>query len=260
MRLLVNASALAAALVCTATAAHATAPASGAAGTVAAPAAPSDAFRRALHLDDAAAPVVARYAVSVRATAGAPAKVHRWDFVREPGRVALIKGNIEEHWLRDEAGRIRFERVLHERRAVAEYSAGELATLGIEPQWSALERMVDPQELVRLKVTRHTGQGAAERVELVGRSGAVTLHVTWSPALQLPTSIERRGPAGELVSMKLRSHAPTPRASGPASDPRIDDYARIDAADFGDMPYDATVRVAEAIDVRSGWRRPHAHD
>ena len=29
---------------------------------------------------------------------------------------------------------------------------------------------------------------------------------------------------------------------------------------FGDMDHEPVVRLSEALDIRSGWRQPHAHD
>lgn len=50
------------------------------------------------------------------------------------------------------------------------------------------------------------------------------------------------------------------RAEGQGDQPpKADDYERLDAADLGDMDYDAFARKAEAYDVRLGWRQPHEH-
>lgn len=180
-----------------------------------------------------------------------------WYLFREPTRIVLVKGALEDHWLRDGAGRIRLERLLHRQRTVIEYSSGELATLAIEPDWAALARLIDPTELARLSVVRTRGNAETQRIELTGRSAGDTLQVHWSPALQLPLRIERRGADGAVMSLELVQHAPVPQAGWPRPADLREDYARIDAADFGDMPNDPAVRLAEAIDVRAGWRRSH---
>ena len=215
--------------------------------------------------DTGPAPVVAKYRVVVgdgAVSAAAGARPQHWYFYRDRERIALVKEGFEDIWLRDAKGNVRFERVLHADKRVLEYSAGELATLGVAADWKALGSFFDVQELTRMKQTSRTGQGAAQRLHYSGSSGTQRVSVEWSPALQLPARIERRGSGkGERsVRFELMASAEQPLAGWPLPGAGSADYWRMDAADFGDMEYDPVVKKAEALDVRAGWRVPHAHD
>ena len=180
------------------------------------------------------APLAARYRVVVIAGVDPSASVVRqqeWVFWRQVDMVAINKGSTEEIWQRDAHGRITLQRVLHAQRTVVDYSAGELAALGIEVDWA---------ELSRFGSTR-------------GGSG-----VEWDDSLNLPARLTQVINDHMLVRFDLlesRSGAP---ADWDLPGGRSAGYARIDAADFGDMAYDPAVRAAESLDVRAGWR-PAAH-
>lgn len=76
-----------------------------------------------------------------------------------------------------------------------------------------------------------------------GELRTLGIEADWAGAVE---SIERSG---------LRE-----RAEGEgAQPPKADHYERLDAADLGDMDYDAFARKAEAYDVKLGWRQPHEH-
>lgn len=211
-------------------------------------------------------PVAARFAVELSPPAARGAKPAAtqhatWYFVRDADRIALLKGGIGEVWTRDAAGRIGLERVFHAERTVVDYSPGELATLGVRADWTALARFVDPLELRSLALVARSGQHGSERLRLYDPrrvGGQPALLVEWLPALQLPARIVRRHPDGSVLRIELEQHAPAPPAGGLLDAARTQDYARIDAADFGDMEYEPVVRKAEAIDQRSGLRQPHA--
>jgi hypothetical protein len=89
------------------------------------------------------APLAAKYRVVVIAgsnASGSLVQQQEWVFWRQADTVAINKGSTEEIWQRDAQGRITLQRVLHAQRTVVDYSAGELATLGIEVNWSELRR------------------------------------------------------------------------------------------------------------------------
>lgn len=216
-----------------------------------------------LGLDGSAAPLAARYAVTITPPAGRAAAVLRradWFFYRDADRIALLKGAIDETWTRDAQGRIAFERSFHEHAKVTDYSPGELLTLGLQPDWAALATFVDARELTGLQLKARSGRGAGLRLRLEGRSAGDTLRVDWLPALQLPALVLRRSPVQGTTRIELRQQAPTPPADWPQPGQRSASYLHLDAADFGDMDYDPVVRLSEALDIRSGWRKPHAHD
>ena len=180
-------------------------------------------------------PLVARYRVTVvglSANDSGAVREQEWVFARQPDRVAIDKGETEEVWRRQPNGAVSLQRVLHAQQRVIDYSAGELAALGVEVDWSALERW------------SVAGDGIAAE-----RDATVQLPVRWA---------QRIGPhaAARFELIDWQRGTQTNRS---LSDERSAGYLHIDAADFGDMPYDPAVRAAEAMDVRAGWRQVHRH-
>lgn len=205
--------------------------------------------------------VAARYAVTVSGTPGLTLRHHTWHFYREPQRIALLKGAIDEIWQRYAQGQIRFERIFHDEQRIADYSAGELATLGVHTHWAELASFVDARSLAALRVASRSGTGANERVQLAGVIDGERCRVEWLPALQLPARLHRSTRAGAITDIRLVRHQALPApAAWPQPGARSADYLRLDAADFGDMGYETVVRLSEALDVRLGWRKAHAHD
>lgn len=213
----------------------------------------------------APAPLAAKFRIVIddpKARSRPDQREQEWYFYRDDSRIAVLKGSVEDIWLRDAKGSIRFERVLHGDKRVVEYSAGELATLGVAADWNALASFFDARELARMKQTSRSGSGAAQRVHYSAAAGQERVSVEWLAAQQLPARIERRG-AGKgsrSVRYELLAAGQQPLAGWPLPGAGSADYMRIDAADFGDMEYDPVVKKAEAIDVRAGWRVPHTHD
>lgn len=210
-------------------------------------------------------PLAVRYRVTVTPSAkgnrnAAPVRRQEWYFYRDARQVALLKGAIDEVWHRDGSGRLSFERVFHDDRRTVEYSAGELASLGIQADWVALASFIDPQILRALRVVASGGAGPRERLRLVGTVTGETLRVDWLPALQVPARIVKVGRDGQSTHIELLQHAAAPAAGWPVPGVRSAEYLRLDAADFGDMQYDRVVRKSEALDVRLGWRSLHPHE
>lgn len=207
-------------------------------------------------------PVAAHYEVQVLPARGSAKarRTHAWYFFRDSQRVAAIKGDIEEAWYRDAQDRVRFERTFHDEQRVVEYSTGELATLGVATDWQPIATFIDARELALLKPMAARGGVLRAAPLLVGKVGAATLRVQWMPDLQLPALAERREADGSRVRLVLKQSALPAPAAWPQPGIRGVDYLRIDAADFGDMAQDPTVRKAEAMDVSIGWRSPqHRH-
>ncbi len=188
-----------------------------------------------------AAPLAARFQVRVTPPAGTatPVREQTWTFIRDARQVALLKGEVDEIWNRDAAGRIGFQRVFHADRQVVDYSPGELATLNVRPDWMVLSCFVDPQE--------PAAAGSRQRVG-------------WSRRLDLPLHLERRSADGTLTRIRLVAQFPAAPAVWPLPGERSADYLHLDAADFGDMDYEPVVRKSETLDLRAGWRAPHSHD
>jgi hypothetical protein len=225
-------------------------------------------------------PIAARYLVTIdRARSGqALANPQRltWYFYRSEQQIALLKGGVDEVWVRDTQNRISFERVFHADERVVDYRTGELATLHVKVDWSALSCFVDPAELAQLKQVSRTGKGPNARWRMSGALsdsmnggkyggmqvglGKDRLTVDWLPALQLPQRLTRNLQDGTTVQMELVASAPDPLPGWPQVGAQSAHYLHLDAADFGDMDYDPVVRKSEALDIRSGWRAAHRHD
>lgn len=195
--------------------------------------------------------LAARYRVAVRMR-GQPEQVQTWQLERSADRIALVRGSVEDLWLRDGRGAIALQRVLRDDRTVIEYSPGELKTLEVDVDWNALATLFDP---ARLGSGTPAARGAVQRH--VGRIGDERIMLLWDATLQLPRQLVREGPRGRVRYDLLATRADG--ASWPAAGAGIDDFRRLDAADFGDMEYDPVVRKAMAIDVRTGWRAAHEH-
>ncbi len=206
----------------------------------------------------------ARYAVTITPPGGHAADRRAvWFFYRDASRIAMLKGAIDETWTRDAQGRIAFERSFHDHAKVTDYSPGELLTLGLQPDWAALATFVDARELAGLQLKGRSGHGAGLRLRLEGRAspaGVDSLRVDWLPALQLPALVLRGSAAQGSTRIELLQQAARAPADWPQPGARSAGYLHLDAADFGDMDYDPVVRLSEALDIRSGWRKPHAHD
>ena len=175
--------------------------------------------------------VAAHYRLSMQtqapgAAASAPVD---WFFYRSAQELRLIKGDIEEVWMRDSAGQVSFERIFHADQRRVFYTAGELRTLGIVVDWDALASLVARDD-----------------------------EDAWDAERQLPRRLARPSATGTLL-MTLEAAHPVAPAGWPQSAARASDYQRLDAADLGDMEYDPFARKAEAMDVRAGWRMAHAH-
>lgn len=217
--------------------------------------------RRAMAAADAPPPLSARYAVSTLTKPGARMQQAQWTLHRSADQVALLKGAIDEVWSRDPQGRVSFQRVFHDHAKVADYSAGELATLGVAVDWNTLATLVDGAEMAALKPAGRSGSGDALRWRLQGLgSSGERLRIDWLPALQLPALLLRTWRDGTSTRIELLAHASAAPADWPQPGARSAAYLHLDAADFGDMDAEPVVRLSEALDVRSGWRKPHAHD
>jgi len=152
-----------------------------------------------LGLGTAPAPVAARYAVTIDRVSvdkgRAKPERHTWYFYRDAQRVALLKGSVDELWFRDAQQRISFERVFHDDQRVVDYSTGELATLGVSVDWTALSTFVDPSELLQLKVVSRHGQGSQALVRLRGQVGRERLTVIGCQPCNFPKRLRAKSGA-----------------------------------------------------------------
>ena len=187
---------------------------------------------------------------------GQPARQQTWQLTRSDSLITWLKGpDTEELWRRDSSG-IRLERVLRSDRHVIDYSAGELRALEVMVDWADLATLFPAAQLALLKA-RPTARPAGQAQHWVGRIGSEQVDLQWDRVAQLPLRLARNGRSGRVLFERIALQASAP-ASWPQAGAGIDDFQRVDAADFGDMAYNPVVRKAHALDERAGWRRPHA--
>ncbi len=213
-------------------------------------------------------PVAVRYRVSFKPASvkTATPAAQDWYFIRQPNMIATLRPDNAEIWRQTEQG-LSLERVFHAERHIVDYTPGELRTLGIQPAWQQLASIVDAQMLSQLKPGARRGSLQDFSGEIQGER----IRLSWDHAQQLPATLQRVGKLGELKMQRISPKNQQPLqlahisakgwpAGWPRSEAGLQDYQRLDAADFGDMDYNPVVRKAEALDVQQGLRKPHAHD
>ncbi|HEX6364219.1 MAG TPA: hypothetical protein VFZ93_14780 [Albitalea sp.] len=198
--------------------------------------------------------LAARYRVSLVApdASGRPVvRTQDWTLWRAPDRIAWAKGGrTEDLWRRDARGNVRLERVFRSERRVVHYAAGQLRAMGVEADWSALGTPLDARDLATLERVAQDGARARYRGVLRGER----VELTWDERLALPVALRRAEASGREVRFELVESHVQPPADWPRPGADTADYARLDAADFGDLAHDEFVRQVEARDARAGWR------
>lgn len=199
--------------------------------------------------------VAAAYRVQLQ-SAKQPARTQTWYVIRDAKRIVISKPGVEDIWRRNDAGQVSFERVFHADKTVVEYAAGELATLGLAPNWIELGSLFDPAKLAQLK--KMPGKPLAGLTRYQGRLGHEQIQMVWMDAIAMPQSLVRTE-HGRVVRFTLQKCLDQPPADWPVMSSAVDDYTRLDASDFGDMEYNPVVRKAMRLDVLAGWRTEHDH-
>ena len=210
-------------------------------------------------VSDQAPDWVARFRVSFSAP-GRPPQTQTWQLSRTATEIAWIKGHgIEEIWRRDRSG-IRLERVLRADRHSVAYSAGELRTLGVMLDWRDLGSLFSEPDLAQLqRAPQRQSRGSQQRdapQHYRGKLAGEQIDLVWDPLARLPVQLVRQGKTGRVVYQRLAS-LPIAPADWPRPGSGTDDFAHLDAADFGDMDSNPVVRQEQARDERAGWRRAH---
>jgi hypothetical protein len=214
--------------------------------------------RRALDdrgVDASPAPATIRWRVRHVPVRG-KAQGQAWELRRSDARIVWSKGDdFDEVWHRDASG-ISLWRVMHRHRHVIEYSAGELRTLGVEAHWPALGTLFDERALTLLRPDGPARGDGSRRYR--GKLEGDRVDVVWDHRTRAPIRLTQSNARGrvEFERVSVRAGADAEAWPGEA---RIADYARIDAADFGDLEHDPVVRLAMTHDERLGWRRRHHH-
>ena len=179
-----------------------------------------------------------------------------WSLVRRGAEIVWSKGDtLDEIW-RLEASGIALQRVMHDERHVIEYSAGELRTLGVAVDWRELASLLGEHDLASLSSVRLARLPAGQTLYR-GRLAGDQVEVLWDDVACLPIRMIREGSKGRV--QMVRQAVEWGGAAANDATRRASDYARLDAADFGDMEYNPVVRRVMAQEERLGWRRAHSH-
>ena len=200
----------------------------------------------------------ARFRVTWTPRSG-PTQVQQWQLKRTATEISWIKSpTLEEIWRLDRSG-IRLDRVLRADRHVISYSAGELRTLAVTLDWSALGSLIAEPDLAHLHAAAGSPADLTRGTQRYrGVLGADTVDLRWDPVARLPVQLLRRNKTGQVLYQRLTQHRTAP-ADWPRAGAGTEDFQRVDAADFGDMDYKPVVRQEQARDERAGWRAPHSH-
>jgi len=201
-----------------------------------------------------AALLAAHYRVALTGGEDSPPRESDWYLWREANRVETDHpaDGLAEVWERDERGELSLRRVFHADRRVLEYSGGELRARGADSSWEALGSVVDPALLKKLERAGAKSLPEGEAVVYRGTADGEQIEIWWLEKLRLPARMTRTrsGSSFTLALQSVRSDAPQdwPRVEEAA----IAEYLLIDAADLGDMHYDAFAQRVEHYDSAAG--------
>lgn len=197
--------------------------------------------------------LAARFRVSLT-LAGGRTQRQEWQLTRSASAISWIKGEgVEEIWRRDRSG-IRLERVLRADRHVIDYPAGELRALAVTLDWQELGGLFSEAGLARLKPSGPVRQDQPQHWQ--GMVDGEKIDLRWDPIARLPIRLARSGRNGRVLFERTELHPVAP-PSWPQAGAGLDDFLRLDAADFGDMTDNPVVRKALARDQKAGWRQAH---
>ena len=197
--------------------------------------------------------LAAKFRVSLT-LAGGHTQRQEWQLTRSASEISWIKGDgVEEIWRRDRSG-IRLERVLRADRHVIDYPAGELRAMAVTLDWQELGGLFSEAALARLKPSGLARQDQPQRWQGVVDGEKIDLQ--WDPIASLPIRLARSGRNGRVLFERTALHQATP-AGWPQAGAGVEDFQRLDAADFGDMADNPVVRKALARDQKAGWRQAH---
>lgn len=179
-----------------------------------------------------------------------------WYLIRDDNRIVIydaVSGQAKL-WEKDARGEIEFSRVFAADRRVVEYAPGEIRARGPVPDWNALASIIGPRDLAALRKTGERKVLGRNATVLSGKTAGGKLQVWWLANERLPAMVQH-GQGDKAVRLVLRELRPQPASEWNWAAPEtLATYARLDAADLGDMEYDPFVRKVLHLDGHS-----HSH-
>lgn len=213
---------------------------------------------------EAIPPLAAQYRETTQS--GGQIKMTRdWYLLRRADRIATAGDDRAEIWQRDARGDISLVRVFHGDRKLIEYTGGELRTQQRYPDWTRLGSVFDPRRIPAMKPVGKQNYLGRPATRYRQRHDGVITEVIWLNQESLAASIvRRRGGVSTTLAIKELRDSPAPawpvaRLDGSIQIDGIEDYARIDGADLGDMESDPFVkRIMGDAEEHGGHAHSHA--
>jgi len=179
-----------------------------------------------------------------------------WYLIREANRIVIYDAASGQAklWEKDVRGDIEFSRIFTADRRLVEYAPGEIKARGPVPDWNALASIVGPRELAGLRKTGERKVLGRNAAVLSGNTAGGKLQVWWLAQERLPAMVQH-GQGSKAVRLVLRELRSQPASEWNWAEPEtLAAYARLDAADLGDMEYDPFVQKVLHLDGHS-----HSH-
>lgn len=184
-----------------------------------------------------------------------------WYLIREANRIVIYDtaSGQAKVWEKDARGEVEFSRVFAADRRVVEYAPGEIKARGPVPDWNALASILTPRDLAKLRQVGQRKVLGRNATILTGTAGGSKVQVWWLPQERLPAMLQQ-GHGSKAVRLVLRELRPQAAGEWNWAEPAtLATYARLDAADLGDMEYDPFVQKVLRLDGHSHGHEAHAH-
>jgi hypothetical protein len=200
-------------------------------------------------------PLAARY----QAQAGK--RVSDWYLLRDANRVVIYDAASGQAkiWEKDARGEVEFSRVFTADRRVVEYAPGEVKARGPVPDWNSIASILAPRDLAKLRKAGERKVLGRTATILTGTADGSKVQVWWLPQERLPAMVQQ-GQGSKAVRLVLRELRPQAASEWNWAEPAtLAAYARLDAADLGDMEYDPFVQKVLRLDGHSHGHEGHGH-
>ena len=151
----------------------------------------------------------------------------------------FVERGYSELWLRDARGELEHVRSFPRDGKNVDYTSGDLRTISLAPDWSALSSLLGNGELASLTQSgsERTLQTRRARV-LRGTLRAQPVRLSWLDDVALPARLSLGEGKSKVVISLLSVVDCTPSLCAPPGDP----LRSLEFADLGDMEYDPFVR------------------
>jgi hypothetical protein len=172
----------------------------------------------------------------------ADGRTEHLELLRVPDRVEhrFVERGYSELWRRDARGELEHVRSFPGDGKAVHYTAGDLSTIHLAPDWRALESLLGASELSALReVGRSRSAKAGSLRMLSGTLRGQPARVSWRDDVALPAQLALGEGKSKVVISLLSVTACT---SDSCAGEDTSSLRSIEFADLGDMEYDPFVR------------------